>query len=208
MIIRLRDGDESAPLFLFPGAGADARELLALASSMRSSRPMLGVELLPSGDRDALPLTVASIADACFREIRAVQRHGPYYLTGYSFGGLVAIEVARLLKNSEQEVGLLALIDTIYDHRYWPKSQFLISQARRSFWHVRRIRTLPLREATSEFIHRLRRLRLRLHDRHERRTPPDSRANHSSPQCARAMLGCYEILYPGALPGQDHCFQG
>ena len=118
MIIRLRDGDESAPLFLFPGAAGDARELSALASSMCSSRPMLGVELLTSGSRNTIPSTVASIADACFREIRAVQQHSPYCLAGYSFGGLVAIEVARLLKNSAQEVGLLALIDTIYDHRY------------------------------------------------------------------------------------------
>ena len=76
MIIRLRDGDESAPLFLFPGGAADARELSALASSMRSTRPMLAVELLTSGTRDTNPLTVASIADACFREISAVQQHG------------------------------------------------------------------------------------------------------------------------------------
>jgi thioesterase domain-containing protein len=146
---------------------------------------------LTSGTRDTNPLTVASITDACFREISAVQQHGPYYLAGYSFGGLVAIEVARFLKNSAQEVGLLALIDTIYDHRYWPKSQFLISQARRICWHVRRIGTLPLREATSEFN----RLRLRLHHRRERLTPSEPSLTTASAESVQercsAAIKCY-----------------
>jgi thioesterase domain-containing protein len=200
MIIRLRDGDKSAPLFLFPGAGADIRELSALASSMRSSRAILGVEASTSATRDAIPLTVASMANACFREMSAVQPHGPYFLTGYSFGGLVAIEVARLLKNSAQEVGLLALIDTIYDYRYWPKMQFIMSQARRSCWHVRRIRTLPLREATNEFNHRLRRLRLRFQYQRERLTPSTATSTDSVHDRCLAAMKCYiPAYYPGKI---------
>jgi|SoiMethySBSTD1v2_1073268.scaffolds.fasta_scaffold168878_2 thioesterase domain-containing protein len=204
MIVKLRDGDEPAPLFLFPGAGADARELSALASSMRNSRPMLGVELLTSGSRDVMPLTVASIANTCSREICAVQPQGPYFLVGYSFGGLVAIEVARLLRNSGQEVGLLALVDTTYDDRYWTMSQFIISLVRRSYWHVRRIRTLPLREAIGEISVRLRRLGLRAHRRSQRFAQSEpwlstGSADNAQERCLDAMKCYIPAYYPGAI---------
>jgi thioesterase domain-containing protein len=45
-------------------------------------------------------------------EIRKVQPEGPYFIGGYSFGGLVAFEMARQLAADDQEVGLLALVDT------------------------------------------------------------------------------------------------
>jgi thioesterase domain-containing protein len=44
--------------------------------------------------------------------VRAVQPTGPYYLGGYSFGGLVAFEMAQQLRGQNQAVALLALIDT------------------------------------------------------------------------------------------------
>ncbi len=44
-------------------------------------------------------------------EIRKVQPHRPYYLGGYSFGGRVAVYMARHLKAAGKEVALLALLD-------------------------------------------------------------------------------------------------
>jgi thioesterase domain-containing protein len=44
--------------------------------------------------------------------MRRVQPEGPYMLGGWSFGGLVAYEMAQLLQRAGQEVGLLGLIDT------------------------------------------------------------------------------------------------
>jgi thioesterase domain-containing protein len=55
---------------------------------------------------------VEDMADRYVEEIRAAQREGPYSLGGYSFGGLVALEIARRLKDLGQEVEYLALIDT------------------------------------------------------------------------------------------------
>jgi oxalate---CoA ligase len=45
--------------------------------------------------------------------IRALQANGPYYLAGWSFGGKVAFEIARRLRDVGEEVGLLALIDSV-----------------------------------------------------------------------------------------------
>jgi len=40
------------------------------------------------------------------------QRHGPYFLGGYSYGGLVAYEMASLLTEQNQRVECVAMIDT------------------------------------------------------------------------------------------------
>ena len=204
MIIRLRNGDESAPLFLFPGAGADARELSGLASSIDSPRAMLGMEFSTFSAGDNEPPTVTSIAAACVREIGTVQQYGPYCLVGYSFGGLVAVEVARLLGNAGEKIGLLAVIDTLPDQRNWPRSLFLLSQARRVRWHLRRINGLPARDAIREFNLRLRGLGLRLRARRgslasSGTSSCTSSTNSPQARCLAAMKCYVPAYYPGKI---------
>ena len=55
---------------------------------------------------------VDDFATYYLEQLRGVQPEGPYFLGGYSFGGLVALEMARRLVESGQAVGLLALVDT------------------------------------------------------------------------------------------------
>ena len=40
------------------------------------------------------------------------QRHGPYFLGGYSYGGLIAYEMASLMTEHNQRVEFVAMIDT------------------------------------------------------------------------------------------------
>ena len=47
------------------------------------------------------------------REIKTVQPHGPYLLSGRCFGGLVAYEMAQQLHAAGERVALLAIIDTV-----------------------------------------------------------------------------------------------
>lgn len=46
------------------------------------------------------------------QELRTVQPHGPYYLSGYCFGGNVAYEMARQLRAQGEPIALLALLDS------------------------------------------------------------------------------------------------
>jgi thioesterase domain-containing protein len=46
------------------------------------------------------------------REMRALQPEGPYFLLGASFGGLVIYEMAQQLLAQNQEVALLAMLNT------------------------------------------------------------------------------------------------
>ena len=68
---------------------------------------------LGQGDdgRPILNTTVEEIAHLCLKEMRTVQPEGPYYLAGFSFGGLVVYEMAQQLCNQGETIGLLALVD-------------------------------------------------------------------------------------------------
>jgi thioesterase domain-containing protein len=57
---------------------------------------------------------VEEIAAHFIEELRSVRSRGPYLLGGYSFGGIVAFEMAQQLSAAGEEVPLLALFDT-YD---------------------------------------------------------------------------------------------
>jgi thioesterase domain-containing protein len=52
------------------------------------------------------------MAEHYITEIRQLQPRGPYRIGGASFGGMVAFEMARRLRQEGHEVGLVALFDT------------------------------------------------------------------------------------------------
>ena len=58
--------------------------------------------------------TVEQLAAIYVRKVREMQERGPYQLCGHSFGGLVVYEMAAQLAEEGEEVGLLALIDTLH----------------------------------------------------------------------------------------------
>jgi acyl-coenzyme A synthetase/AMP-(fatty) acid ligase/thioesterase domain-containing protein/acyl carrier protein len=54
---------------------------------------------------------VSTIAALYLSEMQTVQPTGPYVLGGYSFGGIVALEIAQQLTARGEQVALLALVD-------------------------------------------------------------------------------------------------
>jgi thioesterase domain-containing protein len=58
-------------------------------------------------------------------EIKCRQPIGPYFLCGYSFGGLVAFELARRLAEAGEEVRLVGLFDTLMSPTRWPLRAWL-----------------------------------------------------------------------------------
>jgi pimeloyl-ACP methyl ester carboxylesterase len=62
--------------------------------------------------KSARHTTIENMAAHYIQEIRSFQPEGPYYLRGYSMGGLIAFEMARQLHRLGQRVALLALLDS------------------------------------------------------------------------------------------------
>ncbi len=56
--------------------------------------------------------TIEGAAEQYIAQLRAFQPHGPYYLGGYCFGGVVAYEMACRLHAQGEKIALLALINS------------------------------------------------------------------------------------------------
>ncbi|CAM4112362.1 hypothetical protein BIW53_11840 [Pseudoalteromonas byunsanensis] len=57
-----------------------------------------------------------TLAQSYLSEIKQVQQTGPYYILGWSFGGLVALTIAQLLESQAEQVRYVGLIDTVVKH--------------------------------------------------------------------------------------------
>ena len=56
--------------------------------------------------------SIRSLAMQYVKEMQVIQPEGPYFMGGYSAGGLIALEMASILLEIKEQVGLLVLIDT------------------------------------------------------------------------------------------------
>ena len=84
-----------------------------LACHLGTDQPFYGLQ--PYGlDGLHSPLTsIEEMADRYVTALRTVQPQGPYQLGGWSFGGLVAYEMAQQLHRAGEQVRLLAILDTL-----------------------------------------------------------------------------------------------
>jgi amino acid adenylation domain-containing protein len=104
--------DQRPRLVLMPGILSLPFYLRDLAAAV--SRFAIVSLQLPGMAEGETPLdSVEAQADHVVARLRQEQRHGPYLLAGHSFGGLIAIEVARRLRAMGEDVPLLLLGDTL-----------------------------------------------------------------------------------------------
>jgi amino acid adenylation domain-containing protein len=102
-------GVDQAPLFLVHPIGGAVLCYAMLASAWVSSRSIYAFEsaaALPAGS------DLTSLAQDYVRILRKKQAHGPYYLAGWSFGGVLAFEMARILEQTGERTDFLGLFDS------------------------------------------------------------------------------------------------
>ncbi|GAB2795851.1 acyltransferase domain-containing protein [Streptomyces daliensis] len=107
------DGDgagDAPPLFLAHPVDGPASVYQALADRLPAGTAVYGLE------RPESPGGAAERAALCAEWVRAVRPHGPYRLGGWSLGGFLAIETARLLAAGGEEVESVVLIDPVRPH--------------------------------------------------------------------------------------------
>ena len=61
--------------------------------------------------------TFEGLAAVYLERVRKLQPHGPYHFIGWSFGGILAMEISRLLVDLGASIGLLGIIDTYFNVR-------------------------------------------------------------------------------------------
>ncbi len=100
------------PLFIVSGMFGNVLNLRHLATHLESSRKVYAIQARGLFGDDEPHVTFEDMAAAYIEELRAVQPNGPYYLGGFSGGGITALEMSHQLLQNKQDVALVALIDT------------------------------------------------------------------------------------------------
>ncbi|MFE9045004.1 amino acid adenylation domain-containing protein [Streptomyces sp. NPDC007818] len=110
-LLPLRPRGSRPPLFcVHPGSGT-SWSYAGLLSHLDPDQPLYGLQARGLSDPEAMPSSMAEMADDYVRTIREVQPSGPYRLLGWSFGGLAAHAVATRLERLGETVDLLAVVD-------------------------------------------------------------------------------------------------
>ncbi len=172
--------------FCVHGLGGAVLRFQELARHMAPDRPFYGIQ--PQGINGDAPVLddVKQMAARYIRELRKFQPEGPYYIGGYSFGGLVAFEMARQLQKDGAEIGLLALLDT-YPGKVKSKAVLLGT-----------LLGLPLEQQVAYVKGRLKRYRRGLRRRFDRLFYPESlKQVHRS--LARAEVMYQPEVYDGRV---------
>lgn len=119
-LVLLKPGTQDRPLFMVHGIGGTVIELAALGRSMRIPEAVYAIQARGLDGHEEPHETIEDMADHYVQAVRAIQPLGPYHLSGYSFGGLIATEMARRFKAQGQSVDALILIDAYAHPSTWP----------------------------------------------------------------------------------------
>ena len=110
-VVAMRGEGSKEPLFVMPEGRGDVLTYRQIVSGLDPERPVYGIECVGLDGRHAPRLTIEGIARDCVKSIRRVKPQGPYLLTGYCMGGVVAYEVATQLSRAGEEIAFFGLID-------------------------------------------------------------------------------------------------
>jgi amino acid adenylation domain-containing protein len=109
-LVEIRAAGARPPLFLVHGIGGELISYSHLVRFLSPEQPVYGFQQMPP-DTDAESRSVEAMAESYIEEMLSMHFAGPFFLGGYSFGGVVAFEMARQLTAKGHQVGLLAIID-------------------------------------------------------------------------------------------------
>ncbi|MCI0536518.1 MAG: amino acid adenylation domain-containing protein, partial [Verrucomicrobiales bacterium] len=111
LIVEIQPHGNRPPFFWIHSLGGDGGGgffyYRKLAELLGPDQPSYGIR--SPGE----PFTeIESMAAHYVAQVRSFQPKGPYFLGGFCFGGAVAYEMARQLRESSEEIALLALIES------------------------------------------------------------------------------------------------
>lgn len=130
-LVPIRGGGGRPPLFLFHSHGGNVLEYYPLADLLDADQPVYALQARGLEGRIAPNQSMEGMVEGYLKEMRSLQPEGPYYLAGFCFGGLAALEAARQLSEAGEHVALVGMIQTTYPHCDLFPGMSIIEQ----WWH-------------------------------------------------------------------------
>jgi len=152
-LVRLKPGSVGPPVFMTHGLGGSVLDFYQVVKHVQTPHPIHGMQARGIDGVDAPFDRIEDMAQYCLDAVKELQPHGPYFLIGYSLGGLVTLEMAQRLSAQGEKVGLLALLDAYPHFRHLSLGQRARLVLQRSRRYAAKLLRRPVGEAPSP-IHR------------------------------------------------------
>jgi acyl carrier protein len=110
-VVKLREG-EGRPLFLIHSGQGDVATY-GLLTRRLPGRPIYGLQSVGLQGESWPLMSIPEMAQRYLPAILAQDPTGPYLLAGTCMGGMVAFELAQMLRRQGREIGLLGFIETV-----------------------------------------------------------------------------------------------
>jgi thioesterase domain-containing protein/acyl carrier protein len=112
LMVAMRGGKNPRKLFLIHPGGGILWNYVHLVRHLPADVPVYGLQARGLDGKSVPHDDMENLAADYIAEVRRIQPDGPYLLGGHSLGGMIAFEMARQLKDSGDEVELLAMFDS------------------------------------------------------------------------------------------------
>ncbi|WP_082577812.1 non-ribosomal peptide synthetase [Flavobacterium sp. Root186] len=118
-LVPISPSGNKVPLFIIHGAGLNVLNFINLSKHFDEDQPIYAIQGIKPKGFDGWYESIEAMAAHYIDAIIKVNPKGPYALAGFSFGGIVAFEMTRQLKEQGKKVSLTALLDSYVDSSYY-----------------------------------------------------------------------------------------
>jgi amino acid adenylation domain-containing protein len=137
-LVPIKPTGSKIPIYIVHGAGLNVLLFNTLAKHMDADQPVYGLQAKGLNGVDEPLSRMEDIAAHYISAIRAQNPDGPYALAGFSFGGIIAYEMARQMEALNKEVRMLAMFDT-YAYRTPHYDPWLVKNVKRGMYFGRKV---------------------------------------------------------------------
>jgi acetoacetyl-CoA synthetase len=152
-LVLLKPGTQNPPIFITHGLGGSVMDFYQVVKRIDIPNAIYGMQAKGIDGVEEPFDRIEDMAQFYLDAITDVQPHGPYFLIGYSLGGLVTLEMAQRLTKAGEKVGLLAMLDSYPNIRYLGAVQQLRLLGRLIGRHGSMVMRLPPGEALAYLLH-------------------------------------------------------
>ena len=205
-ILCLQPGNENTPIYCTPDISGSVSWYIDLAKMLRGDRPVYGIRIANDAQTEKLGAFASLRGMAASMAAKLLTDHpdGPICLLGHSFGGHLAIELARQLVEQGKVVPFVGMIDTM-------PGPACFTPAHRIYHFARNVGPWALKVAAGGIADAKRWLNFRntilrklrgqhkLHPHNFYKNLPESRKNIVDQNLINSRTYRFEGIYPGTI---------
>ncbi|MGZ8937597.1 MAG: amino acid adenylation domain-containing protein [Limisphaerales bacterium] len=129
-LVPLQTSGKRPPLFLLHTTPGDILGYGNLVYRLGPDQPCYGFQSLGLKAPELTHHSMEEMVRYYVGLLREFQPRGPYYLGGWCYGGIVAVEMARILAKEGEKIAMLALLETVAMPARWTNIRYFLHRLR------------------------------------------------------------------------------